>query len=179
MNTLCASLGRVTMTERSRMIWELGVEQGRVSWQEMLYFPCSPVCFQGKGLPQLIWNMKKREEARKTSQVNIACREGPVELWKNKGTSDFSTIHWNGWSIPFPAPLNPYQGQMSPKTEYDKKPTLATRREQESGQHENNFREWNFLLLVLSDIFNNNKKKAVIWSLTTIVHSSQEIWMEI
>ena len=32
---------------------------------------------------------------------------GPVELWKNKTTGQFSIIHWNGRSIRFPVPLNP------------------------------------------------------------------------
>ena len=33
---------------------------------------------------------------------------GPVELWKNKTTGQFSIIHWNGRSIRFPISLNPY-----------------------------------------------------------------------
>ena len=36
------------------------------------------------------------------------CKEGPVELWKNKGTGSFSITYWNDRRIRFPVPLNTY-----------------------------------------------------------------------
>ena len=57
---------------------------------------------------RISWNgtCQKIRSIQNLSSKNFS-QVGPVELWKNKTTGQFSIIHWNGRSIRFPVSLNP------------------------------------------------------------------------
>ena len=59
---------------------------------------------------RISWNgtCQKNRSIQDLPSKNLS-KEGPVELWKNKRTGQFSVIHWNGRSIRFPVSLNPYK----------------------------------------------------------------------